>query len=300
MQRQALIGGLFALLAFGSWGFNPIYFKAVGQVPVLEVLAHRVLWSVPLLALLVFMAKSWPAVRRALTDRRTLLILFCTTVTLSLNWFFYILAINSDRVLESSLAYYINPLLNVVLGMVFLKERLSRWQGIAVALAGLGVLNLVVQHGTLPWIALVLAGTFALYGLLRKVVQLGSVEGLLIETGIMLPVALGYTAFLGLTGAGFFMAGDWTLTLLIALAGPVSTLPLIWFNSGVTRLNYATIGIFQYIAPTCHFLLAVFVYDEPFGTARLVTFACVWTALAIFTTDTLHRMRREARATAAA
>lgn len=300
MQRQALIGGLFALLAFGSWGFNPIYFKAVAQVPVLEILAHRVLWSVPLLALLVLLSKSWPAVRRALADRRILLILICTTAILSINWLVYILAINSGRILESSLAYYMNPLLNVVLGMVFLKERLSRWQGAAVILAALGVANLIVQQGNLPWIALTLAGSFALYGLLRKIVQLGSVEGLLIETGIMLPIALCYVGFLGLSGSGYFMTGDWGLTLLIALAGPVSTLPLIWFNSGVKRLNYATVGIFQYIAPTGHFLLAVFLYGEPFDSARLITFACVWTALAIFTTDTLRQMRRQARAAAAA
>ena len=249
----------------------------------------------PLLGLLVALAGRGPTIAQALADRRTVLALLCSTLILSVNWFIYILAINSERILESSLGYYINPLVMVVLGMVFLKERLSPWQGIAVALAALGVANMVMQLGTLPWIALALAGTFGTYGLIRKLVRLGSIEGLFVETSLMLPVALCYAGFLAYSGNAYFLARDWQLDILIVLAGPVTSLPLVWFASGARRLNYATVGIFQFIAPSGHFLLGVFVYDEPFGRAHLITFACIWVAIVIFSLDSLRSLRREAK-----
>jgi chloramphenicol-sensitive protein RarD len=292
MRDQARLGVVYALLAFGAWGFNPIYFKAVGGVPALEVLAHRVLWSVPLLALLVTLAGTWPRLRAALAEPRTLLSLVASTLILSGNWFVYIYAINTERIVETSLGYYMNPLLIVLLGVIFLRERLSRLQALAVLLAAAGVLNLIVQLGTVPWIALFLAGSFGVYGLIRKVVTLGSIEGLLAETTLMLPLALSWIAFIGLRGEGSFLTGGWGLDVLIILAGPVTALPLIWFASGARRLNYATVGIFQYIAPSIQFVLGVFAYDEPFGLAHLITFACIWTALVIYTTDTLRRAAR--------
>jgi len=295
MRDQARLGVVYALLAFGAWGFNPIYFKAVGGVPALEVLAHRVLWSVPLLALLVTLAGTWPRLRAALAEPRTLLSLAASTLILSGNWFVYIYAINTERIVEASLGYYMNPLLIVLLGMIFLRERLSRLQALAVLLAAAGVLNLIVQLGTVPWIALFLAGSFGVYGLIRKVVTLGSIEGLLAETTLMLPPALAWIVFIGLRGEGSFLTGGWGLDILIILAGPVTALPLIWFASGARRLNYATVGIFQYIAPSIQFALGVFAYDEPFGLAHLITFACIWTALIIYTTDTLRRAARSGR-----
>jgi chloramphenicol-sensitive protein RarD len=290
VRSQATLGVLFAALAFGAWGLNPIYFKAVADVPPLEILAHRVLWSVPLLALLVTAARGWPGLREALSDRRTAVGIVISALILSVNWFIFIYAINSGQVLQSSLGYYMNPLLNVLLGMIFLKERLTKWQGLAVLLAATGVLNLAVQVGVIPWIALSLAGTFGVYGLIRKVIRLASLEGLFVETLLMLLPALGWIFYLSLTGNSHFLVTGWRTDILLLLAGPVTAVPLIWFASAARRLNYATIGLFQYIAPSCHFLLGVFLYDEPFGMANLVTFAFIWTALAIFSFDSLrHR-----------
>lgn len=290
--RQSLAGGGYALLAFAAWGVNPIYFKAVAEVAALEVLASRVIWSLPLLILLVVIARRWPVIRQALGERRTILALLCSTTILMVNWFIYIHAMNTDQVLESSLGYFINPLVNVIFGLVIFKERLRPWQVLAVGLAALGVLNLVFRADTVPWIALSLACTFSIYGLIRKLVKLGSVEGLLVETALVMPVALGYVVYLALAGEVHFLSHGWRLDLLIILAGPVSALPLIWFTSGARRLDYSTVGIFQYIAPSLQFLLGVFVYEEPFGNVQLVTFACIWTALAIFTVDSLRHMRR--------
>ncbi|MCH7485599.1 MAG: EamA family transporter RarD [Proteobacteria bacterium] len=291
-RRQSLAGGGYALLAFGAWGVNPIYFKAVAEVAALEVLASRVIWSLPLLILLVVIARRWPVIRQALGEGRTILALLCSTTILMVNWFIYIHAMNTDQVLESSLGYFINPLVNVIFGLVIFKERLRPWQVLAVGLAALGVLNLVFRADTVPWIALSLACTFSTYGLIRKLVKLGSVEGLLVETALVMPVALGYVVYLALMGEVHFLSHGWRLDLLIILAGPVSALPLIWFTSGARRLDYSTVGIFQYIAPSLQFLLGVFVYEEPFGNVQLVTFACIWTALAIFTVDSLRHMRR--------
>ena len=291
-RRQSLAGGGYALLAFAAWGVNPIYFKAVAEVAALEVLASRVIWSLPLLILLVVIARRWPVIRQALGERRTILALLCSTTILMVNWFIYIHAMNTDQVLESSLGYFINPLVNVIFGLVIFKERLRPWQVLAVGLAALGVLNLVFRADTVPWIALSLACTFSTYGLIRKLVKLGSVEGLLVETALVMPVALGYVVYLALMGEVHFLSHGWRLDLLIILAGPVSALPLIWFTSGARRLDDSTVGIFQYIAPSLQFLLGVFVYEEPFGNVQLVTFACIWTALAIFTVDSLRHMRR--------
>ncbi len=292
MHRKSLVGGGYALLAFGAWGVSPIYFKAVAEVAALEVLASRVIWSLPLLILLVVIARRWPVIRQALGEGRTILALLCSTTILMVNWFIYIHAMNTDQVLESSLGYFINPLVNVIFGLVIFKERLRPWQVLAVGLAALGVLNLVFRADTVPWIALSLACTFSIYGLIRKLVKLGSVEGLLVETALVMPVALGYVVYLALMGEAHFLSHGWRLDLLIILAGPVSALPLIWFTSGARRLDYSTVGIFQYIAPSLQFLLGVFVYEEPFGNVQLVTFACIWTALAIFTVDSLRHMRR--------
>ena len=292
LHRQSLVGGAYALMAFGAWGFNPIYFKAISGVPTLEILAYRVIWSLPLLIVLTMISRAWPAIRQALGDRRTLLALLCSTTILMVNWLIYIHAITSDRVLDTSLGYFINPLVNVIFGLIIFKERLRPWQVLAVGLAAIGVINLVVQAGEVPWIALSIACTFSTYGMIRKLVKLGSVEGLLVETSLVLPIALGYAVYFAAAGQAQFLAHGWRLDLLIILTGPVTALPLIWFTSAARRLNYSTLGIFQYIAPSGHFLLGVFLYEEPFGPVQMFTFACIWTALAIFTADSVRSMGR--------
>lgn len=291
MTPENVKGVCFALLAFGAWGLNPFYFKAVAAIPVLELLAHRIIWAAPFLALLIYWAKSWPKVRRAVADPRILCILAATTTILAVNWFLFIYAINSAQILQSSLGYYINPLVNVALGVLVLGERLNRWRGIAILLAVAGVVNLAVTGDHFPWIAVTLAGTFGIYGLIRKVIPVASIEGLFIESCLLLPLALGYLAYLAVAGQSSFFNDGLRVDVLLVLAGPVTALPLIWFTSAARRLDYATIGFFQYIAPSLHFLLAIFIYDEPFGRPHLITFACIWTALAIFSADGVRRSR---------
>lgn len=290
-RRQTVAGALFALAAFGLWGINPVYFKAVDHIPELEVLAHRVVWTVALLAALVTATGGWTTVARALRDRQTLAMLSLSAALISANWFIYIWAVVAERVLETSLGYFINPLISVLLGVLVLRERLSPLQGVAVALAGLGVLNLSLEAAGLPWVALSLAVTFGFYGLIRKTVRIGSVEGLLVETSLMLPAAVVYLLVMG-GRSGVFGSGSAADVLLLLAAGLVSAIPLLCFTSAARRLPLSTIAMFQYLAPSAQFLLAVFAFGELFTRAHLVTFLCIWAALGIFTLDSLRRSRR--------
>lgn len=291
-RRQGISGVLFALAAFGLWGINPVYFKAVDHIPELDVLAHRVIWTVALLAALVTFTGGWSSVGRALRDRQTLAMLGLSTALISVNWFIYIWAVVAERVLETSLGYFINPLISVLLGVLVLRERLSPLQGVAVALAALGVLNLSLDAAGLPWVALSLAVTFGLYGLIRKTVRIGSAEGLLVETTLILPVAVVYLLVVG-GETGFFGSGSTTDVLLLLASGLVTATPLLFFTSAARRLRLSTVGMFQYLAPSCQFFLAIFAFGEPFTRAHLITFLCIWTALAIFTFDSLRRARRD-------
>jgi chloramphenicol-sensitive protein RarD len=292
MDRERRLGGLSALAAFGMWGVIPVYIKAVAHVPAPELLAHRTFWSVILLLALVALGRRWRALRTALAEPRAWLLLAVSTSLLALNWLVFIWAIADGRVLETSLGYYINPLVNVLLGVLVLRERLNLWQGLAVALATIGVLNLTLQLGSFPWVSLTLAASFGIYGLIRKTIRLNSIEGLFVETALVAPLALGYLIYLGVTDTGALGAGDGATDILLMLSGVITALPLLAFASAVRRLKYTTVGFFQYIAPTGHFMLAVFVYGEVFTGAHLITFGLIWTALAIFTADSLRALRR--------
>ena len=293
-RAMATAGAAYAIAAYGAWGLNPVYFKAVSDIPALEVLAHRVVWSLLLVGFLVLVSRRGALLLEALRDRRTLALMALSTAILSVNWLIYIWAINVERVLETSLGYYINPLLSVLLGVVVLGERLSRLQLVAVALAALAVVNLAVGVAGLPWIALSLAATFALYGLIRKTARIGALDGMVVETAIMLPLALVYIALLAGEGSGHFATvGRWT-DLLLILSGPVTMLPLIWFASAARRLPLSMVGFFQYIAPTGHFLLAVFVFGEPFTRSHLTTFLLIWTAVALFVWESVRQRSRVA------
>ena len=296
---SAAPGVAYALAAFLFWGGVPIYFKAVGHVSPLEVLTHRVIWSVVLLGALIALAGRWRDVGAALRDRRTRGMLLLTTAIISVNWLVFIWAIGAGRVLETSLGYYINPLVNVLLGVVILREKVGPWRGLAIVLAAVGVINLALGVEGFPWVALTLAFTFGVYGLIRKMISVGPVEGLLIETLILLPIALAYALYLAVSGTGAFGTVDLTTNLLLLASGAVTAAPLIWFTAAARRLDYSTVGFFQYIAPTGHFLLAVFAYGEAFTSAHLVTFACIWTGLAIYSIRTLMISRRQRAAQAA-
>lgn len=292
---QRLIGGAFAAAAFGAWGVLPLYFKAVGFAPPLQILAHRIVWSVVLLAVLVTVLRRWPQIRAALSHRRTLLMLAGSTLFICINWLTFIWAVQAERVMEISLGYYINPLVNVLLGVLVLRERLNAIQKAAVLLAAIGVTNLAVQTAGLPWPSLVVALSFGCYGLIRKTTTLNSIEGLFLETTLMGPIALGYLIYAGIAGFGVFGTLGAGPDLLLVAAGVITALPLIWFASGARRITYTAVGFFQYIAPSGQFLLAVFAFDEPFTTAHLITFGCIWTGLAVFSADSWRRGTRARR-----
>jgi chloramphenicol-sensitive protein RarD len=287
-QRTGLAYGLAAYLA---WGLLPLYFRALHGVPPLEILAHRIAWSVLLLAALTTWLRRWPEVARPLSGWRGRATLLATTGLITVNWGVYIWAVHAGRVLEASLGYFINPLVNVLLGVLFLGERLTRRQLLAVGLAGLGVATLVASAGALPWVALVLAVSFGFYGLLRTSARIDAVAGLFSETALLAPAAVAGLLWLAARGEGHLGAAPGTSALLVA-AGAVTALPLIWFALGVQRLRLSTIGLLQYLAPTMQFSIAVFVFGEPFTAAHAVAFGCIWGSLALYTFDALTALRR--------
>jgi len=287
LDRSRKIGVAYVLAAFGFWGIVPIYFKAVVHVSPQEVLCHRVIWSVPLVALMITLFRDWKNLFAALGSIRILGTLFVSATLLTVNWFVFIYAVSTSRILQVSLGYYINPLVNVLLGIVFLKERLRLLQAVAVLLAAGGTINLAIHYGSFPWIALGLALTFAFYGLIRKTVRIESVNGLFVETTLIAPFALAFLLWQGQKGDIAFGSVDWQTTTLLVLAGAVTTFPLVWFTSGARRLQLSTIGILQYLGPSLLFILAVFFYGEAFSFISAITFAFIWIALALFVLDTI-------------
>jgi chloramphenicol-sensitive protein RarD len=286
-EAEARAGLISALGAFAFWGLVPIYFKAVAHVPDGQVLAHRMLWSLVLAAILLSFGRRWRELGWALASRRNLVTFLATAMLITINWGLFIWAVRVGRVLEVSLGYYINPLVNVLLGVTLLGERLTRWQMVAITLAALGVANLTFAIGAPPWISLTLAISFGGYGLLRKTARVESLTGFAIETGFLAPLALGFLVYQDLIGAGAFgHAGAWTDILLLA-AGPITALPLLMFAHGARRLRLATLGLMQYIAPSVQFLLAVWLWNEVFTMTHLATYLLIWSALALYTWESL-------------
>ncbi|HEX8214752.1 MAG TPA: EamA family transporter RarD, partial [Allosphingosinicella sp.] len=275
-------GFLMGLGAYFLWGVLPLYFKAIAHVNPVEIVAHRILWSVIFLAALATMWKRWPAIRAAIANRRVLLTLAATAVLIGVNWLIYIWAVLNGHVLEGSLGYYLNPLVNVLLGVFLLKERLTTGQKFAVALAAAGVAVLALGAGSGLWISLALAFSFATYGFLRKVAPVDSLEGLSIETALLAPLALAWVLWLTSQGQGG-LGIDARTTLLLILAGAITAVPLLLFTAAAKRLPYSTLGFLQYIAPSMQFLLAVLVFGEKLTTAHIVCFGAIWAALVIFT-----------------
>ena len=284
-------GVMYATSAFLIWGISPIYWKALGAVPALEIILHRIVWSFFFLVPLVMIMRRWQEFKDALKNYHTLIILLFTALIVGGNWLLYIWAVNTDRLIQASLGYYINPLVNVVLGMVFLKERLRPPQIAAVILATAGVLYLTVYYGEFPWIALILAVSFGFYGLIRKIVPVGSLVGLTVETLLLSIPALAYLFYLDSHGAGVFWRVSLTMDLLLMGCAIATAMPLLFFTLGARRLNLSTVGLLQYIAPSCMFVLAVFLFREPFSKAQVVTFIFIWTALAIYSTDSVRYYR---------
>lgn len=273
------------------WGIAPMYFKLLTSVPALEIVMHRIVWSVLVLCVLLLVRKKFSQVRTAISDPKIIKILLISGLLLAVNWLLFIWAVNNNQLLDASLGYFINPLFNVLLARLFLRERLTRLQLLAVFVALIGVAILIFSYGQLPWVALTLAITFSIYGLLRKKVAVDSMPGLLIESSMMLPFALLYFLIAD-TSTGNMLANDFDLNVLLLCAGVVTTAPLLCFTAAARRIRYTTLGFFQYIGPSIMFLLAVMYYQEPLDNARVVTFVFVWLALLIYVFDSFRAYRK--------
>lgn len=284
-------GVLYTLIAYGLWGFNPIYFKLLQDVSPLQIMSHRVVWSFILLLVLLLLRREISALIAA-ARLRVLLIYLGTGVLLAVNWLIYVWVVNSGHVVEGSLGYFINPLVSVVLGLVFLKEKLRPVQWLPVGLAVCGVVYLTVSYGTVPWSSLALAFTFGFYGLMKKIAPLGSLHGLSLETALVLPPVLVYLLVIGSRGESAFTQGGFATALLLVGCGAVTVIPLLMFAHGAHRVPLTTMGLLMYITPTIQFLTGVFLYHEPFDLNRAIGFAIIWLALIIFSVDGIYTSRR--------
>jgi len=285
-ESEARSGVLIGLLAYFMWGVFPVYFKWIASVAPLEVLGHRVLWAVPFGAIIIFARRQWPEVRSALVDRAMLAWLALAALCISLNWLIYIWAVQNDRIFETSLGYYINPLMYVGVGVALLGERLRRLQIVAVLLASFGVLFLAVSGGAFPWVALSLAVLFTAYGVIRKQIAIGAMPGLFIETLLLFPIAAIWIAWLVATQKASITAGDSGLSALLILGGPITVLPLLFFAIAAKRVTLTTIGFLQFLAPTLQFCTGIY-YGEQLTTAHIVCFGSIWAAVLFFSYDAL-------------
>ncbi len=291
-RQESLSGVMYASSAFLIWGLSPIYWKVLHNIPAFEIIMHRVIWSFLFLIMILFFQGHWNEFMKAVKRPQTFVTLLPTTVLLGVNWFIYIWAVNNEHILQASLGYYINPLVNVFLGMLFLKERLRYAQVLALGLAATGVLYLTLSHGVFPWVALSLALSFGVYGLIRKVAPVSSLVGLFIEMLFLSGPALAYILFLNSKGIGALFRISFKIDLFLMGAAFLTALPLLLFTLGTRRLNLSTVGFLQYIAPSCMFLLGVFLYKEPISSARIFAFVLIWTALFIYSADAARHYRR--------
>lgn len=275
-------GILNGIAAYALWGFFPIYWKLLHPVPALQVIGHRIGWSFILLLAFILITRQWQQFRAAALTSKTVGIYSIAAVLLSVNWLIYVWGVNSGFIVETSLGYFINPLLSVLLGVLFLRERLRPAQWVPIAIATAGVIYLTATYGRLPWIALSLAFSFGFYGFVKKLAPLGSLYGLTLETAIVFPIALIYLLAVELNGTGFFFHESLLTNILLIGAGLVTTVPLLMFASAARQIPLSVIGLLQYIAPTIQFLIGIFVYKEPFDQAHLIGFGIVWIALVIF------------------
>lgn len=289
-MKESPKGSIAAAVSFAMWGILPIYWKFLGGVPAIEILAHRIVWSLVVVAIYLTLRRRWREVARGLKFPSSLLYI-ATAILIGGNWLLYVWAVNSGHIVESSLGYFINPLVNVLMGAIFLREKLSRTQIFCFILALAGVIILGLDYGRIPWIALGLAGLFGTYGLFRKISPAGSSAGLFYDMAILSPFFIAYIVVGGVAGEAHFAAGDLSKTLLLGGAGVVTAVPLLLFAYGARKIKYSTLGFLQYIAPSGQLLIGVLVYKEAFGTTHAVAFGLIWLALAIFTTSNIRKYR---------
>lgn len=290
--RDVKTGVLYALASYLWWGFVPLYFSFVRHVPPLEVVGHRIIWCIVFLLGVLLTQRRGPEILAAFRHGRSLMLLTCGATVIAINWFVFIYAVTTEQVLQASLGYYMNPLVNVVLGFTVLGERLRPWQWVSVALAFTGVIISAASGAAFPWIALALAFSFSIYGLLRKLVKVGPMVGLLVETILLSPIALSLIIWTMGVRDSTFSGGTYGLLML---AGIVTAMPLIWFAAAAKRLTLSTVGFMQYIAPSVQFLVAIILLGEAIDGNRLISFAFIWAALAVFSVDSYGRLKRHRR-----
>ena len=287
-NREFGLGVVCAGLSYILWGILPLFWKLVDDVPAGEILAHRIVWSLVFMLLILAALRKIPSftieLKGLLKNRKRLIGISLASIFISINWGLYIWAVNADRVIEASLGYYINPLVSILLAVIVLKEKLSGLQTLSIILAGAGVLVLTFSFGTFPWVAIMLALSFAFYGLIKKMVQVGALVGLAIETLLITPFALLFLSYVhGVSSGGGAFGGEVAVTLLLLLSGVVTAVPLLLFASGAKRIPLSMVGLLQYFAPTIKLIMGVYLFHEPFTDAHLVAFMCNWVALGIYT-----------------
>ncbi|WP_103107755.1 EamA family transporter RarD [Brevibacillus reuszeri] len=282
-------GVFYAIAAYFMWGLLPLYWKVFQAMGAWEILAHRIVWSVVFVAIIIVVTKRTRKLRESVSGAKMVGALIVCSLLISANWLLYIWAVNNDQVMQTSLGYYMNPLITVLMGVIFLKEKMHVGQWISLALASCGVLYITIQYGEFPWVALSLALTFAFYGLAKKLVKLEAIIGLAWETLFVAPIALAYLLMIQINGTETVSALAWWQVLLLTLAGVGTALPLYWFAQAAARLPLSMIGFIQYLSPTISLLSAIFLFHEPFTTTHMISFSLIWGALIIFTVSSIRK-----------
>ena len=285
-------GAFFAIGAYVLWGLLPLFWKILEDVPAFQILCHRISWSLVFLLFIQIVRKNFNWLKSAFKNKRTVITFFTTSVLLSANWFTYIWAVNNGRTIEASLGYFINPLLSVMLGVFFLRERPDRWSWIAISLAFIGIIYTIIVYGSVPWVALVLAGSFSIYGLLRKQAVLNSIQGLTFETLLLFLPATAMLIYFEIKGIGSFGHVSFTKNFYLFLAGVATSIPLVLFAAAARRIELTTLGILQYIAPTLQLFIGLFIFKEDLSRSNLIGFSFVWVALIIYTINNILVNRR--------
>lgn len=281
-SKKEISGTAYAFMAYGLWGMLPIYWKFLQAVPAGQILAHRIIWSFFFVVGLIFLFGRWQELKVIVKDPAKRIGISLGAIMVSINWFIYIWAVNNNYIVQASLGYYINPLVNVILGLLFLKERLNIWQYCSLALAAIGVIIMTANYGRVPWISLALAFSFGFYGFFKKKVNIDSTIGLALETFFLTPFALIYLIRTHLNGNGFFGTGSWQVTVLLALAGVVTALPLLWFAQAARTVPLTTMGFIQYLSPSLSLMIGVLIYNEAFTLAHAISFGFIWLALVVY------------------
>ncbi len=281
-------GVFYGISAYLIWGLFPIYFKLVANIPALEIVAHRVVWSILLLTIFVSLTGQWKAVKNACSQPKTLLILFVSSILISLNWLVFMYAVIHNQLIQTSIGYFINPLISMALGYIFLSERMLKWQKVSFIIASIGIFYYTIQFHQVPWISLLLASTFSFYGLIRKIINVESIPGLTIETLLMGPFALGYLIYLKYTGDGAFLNNDIRNDLLLPISGIITAAPLAFFTLAARRLQLITVAFLQFITPSLHFILAIFIYKETLSNPHIICFIMILISLTIYSIEAIR------------